>query len=70
MEGCDVTHAEAIARLRDRCAEAGSQAALARQIGLTKGMISGIINGHFDLTDRVLEAIGLERVVTYQERDQ
>ena len=62
-----MTHADLIDRLRAKCAEAGSQAALARQIGVSRMYINNILNGHAPISDTVLNGIGIERVVTYQE---
>lgn len=65
-----MTHADAIARLRLRCAEVGSQAALAREIGVNRSFINNILHGRQDFTAPVLKAIGLEKQVVYQERKQ
>lgn len=64
-----MTEDEAKERLREAARDAGSKAELARRIGVTKAMITGVLNGHFLLSDRVARGIGMRRVVMYKEID-
>jgi len=57
---------EAMERLRAAVREAGSQAALARRLGVTRGMLNGVLNGHFGLSDTVARGIGMRQVVMYE----
>lgn len=61
-----MTEQEVIERLRAAIEQAGSQQAFADAFGFTAGYVSDVLRGKRDLADRILAAIGVERVVTYQ----
>lgn len=56
-------------QLRKRCEEVGGQARFAREIGVTKGMISHVLLKRHPPGPKILEALGLEKTVTYQVLD-
>ncbi len=45
-----------------------TQTALAKELGIKKSYLSQILRGRVDAGPLVLEALGLERVVTYRTR--
>lgn len=61
-----MTEHEVIERLRAAIAEAGSQRAFAEKHGFTPGYVSDVIKGQRGLSDRILAAIGVERVIDYR----
>jgi DNA-binding transcriptional regulator YdaS (Cro superfamily) len=65
-----MTEKEVIERLRIACQNAGGQKAFAKLHGFSAAFVSDVVNGKRHPSDRVLEAIGLERVVTYRKKGQ
>jgi DNA-binding transcriptional regulator YdaS (Cro superfamily) len=61
-----LTEDEVMERLRAAIAEAGSQRAFAEKHGFTPGYVSDVIKGQRGLSDRILAAIGVERVINYR----
>jgi transcriptional regulator with XRE-family HTH domain len=51
-------------RLRAACDRAGSQAAFARQAGVSAELVRLVLIGERKPSDRILDALELERVVT------
>jgi DNA-binding transcriptional regulator YdaS (Cro superfamily) len=58
-------HEQMIALLREAERRAGSSAALARKIGVTRAYLCQIKSGAAGVSDRVLDALGLERKTIY-----
>ena len=54
-----------MARLRQRAARAGSQAALAQQLGITPTYLSEVLGGRREPGPKFLRALGLRRVTVY-----
>jgi hypothetical protein len=52
-------------RLKTACEEAGSQAAWAREHGMSAAYLHDVINGRRNVGKAILRALGLERVVRY-----
>ena len=59
--------AAAFERLRDYVRQAGTQVAAARALKVSPQYLNDVLNGRRDPA-RVLERIGLRRVVTYEEQ--
>lgn len=57
-------------RLRAAIEKAGSQAAFARQHDISLQYVNDVVNGRRDIGQKILDAIGVERVVTYREKEQ
>jgi len=49
-----------------KASEVGGQKILARKLGVSETYLSDVINGRRDPADRLLSALGMERVVTYR----
>lgn len=64
-----MTEDEVIEQLRAAIADAGSQRAFAEKHGFTPGYVSDVLKGQRGLSDRILAAIGVERVVTYRMKE-
>lgn len=54
--------------LRERLAVAGSQKQLAADIGVSTPYLHDVLHGRRVPADAVLDALGLERVVTYRAK--
>jgi hypothetical protein len=54
--------------LRAECAAAGSESAFARKVGCTQQLINLVLTGRREPRGRVLDALGLEAVVTYRKK--
>ncbi|WP_024351049.1 hypothetical protein [Aurantimonas coralicida] len=52
--------------LRQACADAGSQQSWAREHGVSPQYVGDVILGRRDPGDRILDGLGLRRVVTYR----
>lgn len=59
-----------IERLRAAVAIHGTQQAVAQHFGMSAVYLSDIITGKKQPGKKVLDAIGVERVVTYREKEQ
>lgn len=58
-----------VKRLLDReCANAGSVAAWARENGVSKSYVSGVLNSEREIGPKILDALGLRRVTRYVAR--
>lgn len=55
-----------IALLRDECSRAGSQRAWAMKHGISAPYVADVLRGRREPAGKVLDALGLERVVTYE----
>jgi hypothetical protein len=55
-------------RLRAAIKQAGSQAAFARQHNISLQYINDVMNGRRDMGQKILDALGIEKIVTYRER--
>lgn len=62
-----LTETQVIERLRAACAAAGGQKAFAKAHGLTPGYVHDVLHSKRAPADRILAALGIERVVIYQE---
>ena len=49
--------------LREFVARHGSQSAAAKALGISQPYMSDIMNGRRDLSERIMKALGLERVI-------
>lgn len=65
-----LTELQVIERLRAACAAAGGQKAFAKVHGLTPGYVHDVLHSKRAPADRILAAIGVERVVIYREKGQ
>lgn len=63
-----MTEDEVIERLRVACQNAGGQKAFAQLHNFTPAYVSDVLRGKRSPADRILAAIGLERIVIYQKR--
>ena len=55
-------------RLRAAIRTAGSQRAFARQHGISTQYVNDVLRGRRELGQKILDALGVERIVTYQEK--
>ena len=60
--------ADVYCRLRDACAAAGSQSAFAQQHGISDGHVSDVMHARVAPGRRILDALGLVRIVRYAEQ--
>lgn len=63
-----LTEEELIDRLRTVVAQAGSQKDFAQQHGLSEQYLSDVLRGRREPGQKILEALGVERVVGYREK--
>lgn len=56
--------------LRRRLATAGTQKALADQLGISQPFLCQVINGQREPGKALLDTLGLERVVIYQPKQE
>jgi transcriptional regulator with XRE-family HTH domain len=54
--------------LRDACKAAGGESMLARKIGVTQQLISAVLTGRREPRGKILDALGLEVVVSYRRK--
>jgi DNA-binding transcriptional regulator YdaS (Cro superfamily) len=59
---------ELIERLRAAIVEAGSQSAFAELHGLSTAYVNDVLNRRREPGPAILEALGIEKVVTYEEK--
>jgi hypothetical protein len=52
--------------LREACLKAGSQAIWAQQHGVSASYVSDVIQGRREPGDKVLKALGLDRIIIYK----
>lgn len=64
-----LTESQVIERLRAACVAAGGQKAFAEQHKLTPSYVHDVLHGRRPPADRILAAIGVERVIVYQEKE-
>jgi DNA-binding transcriptional regulator YdaS (Cro superfamily) len=62
-----LTELQVIERLRMACASIGGQKAFARAHGFTPAYVHDVLHGRRPPADRILEALGLERIIIYRE---
>lgn len=67
--GRELTEAEVYERLHAAIAELGSQRAFATKVGLTPAYINDVVHRRRLLSDTMLAAIGIERIVTTTYRE-
>lgn len=63
-----LTEAHVLARLKTAVKAAGSVADFARQVGVSQPYVSQAMSGRTTIGPRLLDAIGIERVVTYRRK--
>lgn len=63
-----LTESQVIERLRTACEQAGGQKAFAQQHELTPTYVHDVLHGRRPPAYRILDALGLERVVIYREK--
>ena len=59
---------DVIARLREAIAAAGSQRAYAQAHNISEQYLSDVVRGRREPGQKILDALGIERVITYQEK--
>jgi DNA-binding transcriptional regulator YdaS (Cro superfamily) len=63
-----LTEQEVRDRLRGAVEQAGGQRRFADMHGFTPAYVNDVVHGRRALADRILAAIGVERVVSYREK--
>lgn len=63
-----LTEMQVIERLRAACKAAGGQKAFARLHGFTGAYVHDVLHGRRPPADRILDALGLERMTIYREK--
>lgn len=61
-----MTEQEVRKRLAEAIEAAGGQSVFADRHGFTRAYINDVVHGRRALADRILAAIGIERIVTYR----
>ena len=61
---------EILAYIWQRIERAGSQAALARECGISPQYLNYVISGRQEPGPKFLAGLGLSRVITYQEQEE
>lgn len=56
--------------LLEEIGQAGGQRAFAQRVGVTPSYINDVVNKRRLMSDRILSAIGIERVVTHTYREK
>lgn len=64
-----MTPVQFILFLRKQLPRYGSQNAMARAMGISGAYLSDLLNGKREPGEKVLNALGLERVVRYEKRE-
>ena len=64
-----MTRDDVVELLRKRIGKAGTQAAIAREFGVTETYISDILHGKCAPGEKILGGLGLRRVVSYVRRE-
>jgi len=62
-----MTEQEVRERLRDAIAELGGQRAFAEKYKFSTAYVSDVVRGRRELSERILRAIAIERVISYRE---
>jgi DNA-binding transcriptional regulator YdaS (Cro superfamily) len=62
-----MTEQEVRERLRDAIAELGGQRAFAEKHKFSTAYVSDVVRGRRELSERILRAIAIERVISYRE---
>jgi hypothetical protein len=65
-----LTETQVIERLRAAVDATGGQKAFARAHNFTPAYVHDVLHGRRAPADRILEALGLERVVIYREKER
>jgi len=63
-----LTEQDVLARLSAAIKVAGSQTAFAQQHGISDQYVSDAMRGRRELGQKILDALGIERVVSYREK--
>lgn len=63
-----MNYTEFLAYLGERIAKAGSQGKLAQQISVAQGEISAVVNMHQKPGPKLLNALGLKKVSSYEPK--
>ncbi len=66
----DFTLPKVMEVLRKRLDKAGSQKALAAELGVSAPYLHDVLNGRRDPAGALLSALGFERVVTYRKKEK
>lgn len=64
-----LTYEELIALLRRRIKECGSQKDFAATAGISAQYVSDVLHGRREPGESILDALGLQKVVTYREKE-
>lgn len=61
-----MTLADVYAQMRSECAAAGGQRAWSNKHGISEQYVSDVMNARHDPGEKILTALGLRRVVTFE----
>lgn len=61
-----MTHSNFLKRLQIAVAQAGSQTALAKQLGISPSLVSMVLAQRWEPPPKLLRAMGYRRVVSYE----
>lgn len=70
MTDGDMTEEEVYQRFLQAVEKAGGQRKFAKQLGLTPSYINDVVNKRRLISDRLLEHLGIERIVTTTYREK
>jgi DNA-binding transcriptional regulator YdaS (Cro superfamily) len=65
-----LTDRDVIKRLQSAVQAAGSQRAFAAAHGVSEQYLSDVLRGRREIGQKILDTLGLERVVSYREADR
>ena len=65
---CMLTETQVIERLREACVAAGGQRSFAKAHNFTPAYVHDVLHRRRQLADRILAALGIERIIVYRER--
>lgn len=63
-----LTQEDVITRLRAAIDDAGSQASFAEKHGISLQYVNDVVRGRREPGQKILDALGIERVVVYREK--
>ena len=64
----NMTREQLLARLRRECEQVGSQASWAKANGMSAVYVSDVLAGKREPAGKLLEALGVERVIAYRSK--
>ncbi len=63
----DLSTDEAVVRLKQACNAAGGQSKWAKTHGFSAALVSEMVRGTRNISERAAKALGLQRIVIYRE---